>query len=91
MVRGNVVRANVGIGIRSNQGTVLNNLIADNANPQLEMVGKTSWGSNNLISDKFDATPQDLFAIQPPGSRLVHETAPNTCNGRRCTVFLEPF
>ena len=88
MVRGNVVRGNVGIGIRSNQGTVLNNLIADNANPQLEMVRKTSWGSNNLISDKFDATPQDLFAIQPPGSHLVHETAPNTCNGQRCTGLL---
>ncbi len=88
MVRGNVVRANVGIGIRSLEGsTVLNNLIAANANPQLRMVGRTSWGSNNLISDLFGVTPRDLFAIQPP----VHETAPNTCNGQRCTVFLQPL
>ena len=88
MVRGNVVSGNGGIGIRSAEGTVLNNLIADNANPQLEMGRKNSWGGNNLISDKV-VTPQDLFAVQPPGSQgggLVHETAANTCNGQRCTA-----
>ena len=76
------------VGIRSFNGTVLNNLIANNANPQLVLGSQSSWGGNNLISDE-----DDLFALpSPPGSPgggLAHETAPNTCNGQRCQVPLQ--